>query len=143
MTQIVLVPRAGGNLVQKQFMLLNDFLLQLSRAVPVPLGARAGSLLCLIRRVLPLRRAGGTTRHSNHTLRVFCWPAGSKINYPKGGNCPRAGRAAGVPAGRAMLTHRYGSLYLKLFFVPRAGKINRFQLTLKTSIFLFRRGARK
>ncbi len=38
----ILCPRAGGNLVQKRKLLLNDFLLQLSRAVLVPLGTRTG-----------------------------------------------------------------------------------------------------
>ena len=39
-------------------------------------------------------------------------------------------------------SHRLSSLYPQLFFVPRTGKIVRFQLALKPSIFLFSASAR-
>ncbi len=74
-SKTILCPRAGGNLVQKQFMLLNDFLLQLSRA-----GASAAG-------------------HSIRTLRVFSWPAGSKITYPKEGTALRPGSVRVTPPG--------------------------------------------
>ncbi len=59
----------------------------------------------------PLRADAGAARHSS-----------GEVCYTLiGGNCHRAGQAAGASAGRAMLTHRYGSLYPQLFIVPRAG----------------------
>ena len=91
-SKTVFIPRAGGNPVQKQFMLLNDSLFQPSRA---------GSLRKLRSRAGPRARGGL-----------------AKLRFA-------------------------GTCRVQIACDSRAGKIVRFQLTLKPSIFLFRRGARR
>ncbi len=125
--QLFFVPRAGGNLVQKQFMLLNDFLFQQSRA-----GCRSTreprSLFRLNRR--KLRSRAGPLNNSSQTLTKA--PTGPRGEFAKlrfawigitpNKTCAPVGIRVGcdLPMSGRSLPQRRPAIYLRLLRSPQA-----------------------